>query len=207
MKHIIHHTTITALKAMATFVLLLTISSCSENDPQKEDVPELITQVTLTFTPTAGGDPVIVTASDPDGGGVQDLLIDGPINLEVDKRYLLDIKLTNGLADIADPAYNITAEVEEESDEHMFFFSWTSSLFADPAGDGNIDSRNDKVNYKDEDKNGLPLGLKTEWTTEKVAATGVFRVMLKHQPDLKSVSSGSDRGETDVYISFDITIQ
>lgn len=189
-------------------VLILLFASCGEDDPQKEDVPELITQVTLTFTPADGGDPVIVTANDPDGEGVQDLLNDGPIILGLNKTYLLDIKLVNGLAETTDPAYDITAEVEAEGDEHMFFFNWTNTLlFADPAGNGNIDNRKDKVNYKDEDENGLPLGLKTEWTTEKVAASGMFRVMLKHQPELKSVSSESDSGETDVYITFDIVIQ
>ena len=209
MKHISYSYIITSVKTTGLLFLVLTMlfSSCSDDDPKKEDVPELITQVALTFTPTDGGDPVVGTANDPDGEGVQDLVIDGPINLATNKSYTLSITLTNGLADITDPAYDITAEVAEESDEHMFFFSWTNTLFFDPAGDGNIDNRKDDVNYQDEDNNGLPLGLKTEWKTEATPASGVFRVMLKHQPELKSASSDSTTGETDLYISFAVTVE
>ncbi len=31
--------------------------------------------------------------------------------------------------------------------------------FSDPAGDGNVDNRNDKINYNDKDVNNLPIGL------------------------------------------------
>lgn len=189
---------------IATVVFLF--SSCSEDDPKKEDVPELITTVTLTFTPTDNGTPVVATATDPDGGGIQDLVIDGPINLAANKSYNLTIELTNGLASPRDPEYYITAEVEEESDEHMFFFSWTNNVFSNPAGNGNIDNRSDVVNYTDEDENGLPLGLKTSWTAA-TTSTGVFRVILKHQPELKSATSSSTTGETDLDISFVINVQ
>ena len=66
--------------------------------------------------------------------------------------------------------YDIDEEVAEESDEHMFFFSWTDDVFEDPAGDGNIDNRNDDVNYSDEDSKGLPLGLTTTWRTSAIAS-------------------------------------
>jgi hypothetical protein len=208
MKQLSYFYTVTYFKTTTLLSLVLTMlfSACIDDNPKKEDVAELITQVTLTFTPTDGGDAVMVTANDPDGEGVQDLIVDGPINLATNKTYTLDIKLTNGLAEITDPAYDITAEVGAESDEHMFFFNWTNTIFFDPTGDGNMDNRKDDVNYRDEDNNGLPLGLKTEWKTEMVPATGMFRVMLKHQPELKSATSESTTGETDLYISFAIAI-
>jgi hypothetical protein len=134
------------LKLMTTALALISLgvfSSCDDDDPTREDTPELITKATLTFTPTAGGTPLIVTATDPDGEGVQDITVDGPINLGVSKSYTLAIQLINELAQPSDPEYNITEEVEEESHEHMFFFSWTNNVFSDPAGDGNIDNRND----------------------------------------------------------------
>lgn len=197
------------LRLMTTALALVSlgvISSCNDDDPVKEDTPELITKATLTFTPTGGGTPVVVTATDPDGEGVQDITVDGPINLGVSKSYTLAIQLINELAQPSDPAYNITAEVEAESHEHQFFFSWTNNVFSDPMGDGNIDNRNDDVNYEDLDHNGLPLGLATSWTTA-TAASGVFRVLLKHQPDLKNASSTSTTGETDLDIEFTINLQ
>lgn len=182
------------------------ISGCDDDDPKKEDTPELITKATLTFTPSAGGAPVVVTATDPDGEGVQDITVDGPINLAAAKSYTLSIQLINELAAPTDAEYNITEEVEEEGDEHMFFFSWTNNVFNDPTGNGNIDNRNDDVNYDDEDANGLPLGLETFWTTG-TASSGKFRIMLKHQPELKTASSTSSTGETDLDIEFTINVQ
>ena len=188
-------------------VLMLTVgmSGCDDDDPKKEDVPELITKVTLTFTPDGGGAAITASASDPDGEGVQDIAADGPINLDANEDYTLTLTLVNELADPADPAYDITGEVEEEGDEHMFFFSWTNNVFSDPAGNGNIDNRNDPLNYNDVDDNGLPLGLSTSWTTGDFS-TGTFRVVLKHQPDLKTGSSGASDGETDLDVLFTINV-
>lgn len=193
---------------MASMVVVLTalLSGCGDDDPEKEDTPELITYATLTFTPTGGGASVIVKATDPDGEGVQDLIIDGPINLLTNKTYVLTIELINGLADPSEPEYDITAEVEEEGDEHLFFFGWTNNVFSNPAGNGNIDNRTDAVNYNDEDDDGLPLGLNTSWTTATTAASGTFRVLLKHQPDLKSATSTSSMGESDLDLTFTIAI-
>ena len=193
------------LTSAVAITALSFLSACNHNDPKKEDTPELITKATLTFTPSVGT-PVVVTATDPDGEGVQDITVDGPINLSANKSYTLTITLLNELAQSTAPEYNITAEVEEEGVEHMFFFAWTNNVFNDPAGNGNADNRGDDVNYEDQDANALPLGLKTFWTTAGVSS-GSFRVMLKHQPDLKSATSTSSTGETDLDISFIINVQ
>ena len=196
---------ISFIASVLAMITLGIISGCDSDDPTKEDVPELITKATLTFTPTSGTT-VTATATDPDGDGVKDLEVDGPINLAANKDYTLTIQLVNGLAAVSDPAYNITEEVEEESDEHMFFFAWTNNAFSDPAGNGNLDNRSDAVNYLDEDSNGFPLGLETGWTTAG-ASSGNFRVILKHQPELKSATSDVNAGETDLDISFTLNVQ
>jgi len=188
-----------------TFVALALFTSCSD-DPEPENVPELITKTTLTFTPVGGGTTVTVNASDPDGEGVQDILVDGPINLVKSKSYTLTVELFNELANPSDAEYNITEEVEEEGDEHMFFYSWTNNVFSDPAGNGNIDNRADAVNYNDQDDDGLPLGLNTSWTTLDATASGTFRILLKHQPDLKSATSTATDGETDLDLTFTISL-
>jgi len=195
------------LVATVAMLSLAVLTSCDDtDDPAKEDTPELITKATLTFTPSGGGTTVTATATDPDGTGIQDIAIDGPINLADNTSYTLTIQLINELADPGEAEYNITEEVEEEGDEHMFFFSWTNNVFSDPAGNGNIDNRSDDVNYNDEDDNDRPIGLETSWTTS-TASSGKFRVVLKHQPELKTATSGSDTGETDIDIEFDINVQ
>lgn len=186
----------------------LVFFGCSDNDPKKEDVPELITKVTLTFA-SSGGTPIVVTATDPDGEGIQNITTDGPIKLAKGVDYTMSILLTNGLADPGSDAYNVTNEVEEEGIEHMFFFAWTKDAFAAPTGNGNIDNRNDPVDYSESmDANGLPLGLKTKWKAADVTVDGAtFRVVLKHQPDLKSATSKSSDGETDLDITFDLSVE
>ena len=180
---------------------------CDSEDPQKEDVPELITRVTLTFTPVGGGTATVVTATDPDGLGLLPLEVDETIQLAKNTSYSLAISLINQLADPSAPEYNVTEEVSEEGAERMFFFSWTENVFSNPAGNGNIDNRNDLVNYDDEDDNGFPLGLATSWTTTDVSASGSLRVVLKHQPELKSSTSDASVGETDLDIPFEIVVQ
>ncbi len=196
-------------------VSVIYFQACKEDDPKKEDVPELITKATLTFTPTGGGSTVVVTATDTDGEGVQDIKVDGPINLAANKTYILTLNLINGLAATTAPEYNVTKEVEEEGDEHMFFFGWTNDTFSNPAGNGNIDVRADAVNYtgasNSKDVNGRPLGITTTWTTVTLAGTtarsGAFRVVLKHQPELKTDTSDSNIGETDLDLSFTLSVQ
>lgn len=191
---------------------LFALSGCNDDDPEKEDVPELITKVTLTFIPTGGGSNVVATATDPDGEGVQDIEMDGPINLALNKAYTMKIDLINGLADPGSDEYSVTTEVTEEGDEHQFFFSWDKDAFSNPAGNGNIDNRSDPLNYTggddSKDDNGRPLGLTTTWTTAANAVSGSsFRVLLKHQPELKSDTSTSSTGETDLDVTFTLNVQ
>jgi hypothetical protein len=184
---------------------LLFLSGCKKDDPKPENIPEAITKATLSFTP-AGGAPVIVTATDPDGDGPLPRTLSGPINLVKNVSYTLKITLINELAKPTDPEYDIAAEVEEEADEHIFFFAWTNNTFSNPTGNGNVDNRSDAVNYVDRDTKGLPLGLETSWTTINATGSGTFQVMLKHQPDLKSATSKSTDGESDLDLTFNLTV-
>lgn len=196
-----------ATRTGALVLVMALWAACSKDDPQKEDTPELITQVALIFTPTGGGPSVVASATDPDGEGVQDLVVDGPIDLEANKQYVLTMELVNTLVDVDQPGYSITDEVVEEGQEHMFFFGWTGSVFQTPSGDGNIDNRSDEVDYVDVDAGGLPLGLITSWTSASAAGTGTFRVILKHQPGTKTATSGSTVGETDLDLTFSVNVQ
>lgn len=184
---------------------LLFFSGCKKDDPKPENIPEAITKATLTFTP-AGGAAVIVTATDPDGDGPLPRTLSGPINLVKNVSYTLKITLINELAKPTDPEYDITAEVEEEADEHIFFFAWTNNTFSNPTGNGNVDNRSDAVNYVDRDTKGLPLGLETSWTTINATGNGTFRVILKHQPDLKSTTTTSNDGESDLDVTFNLSV-
>ncbi len=169
------------------------------NAPPCENEEEIITDVTLTFTPADGGDPVVARAQDPDGFGPLDLEILDDIDLLESTEYTLTIELFNSIE-----GEDITEEIMEEDDEHMFFFAWTEGLFTDPMGDGNADNRDDMVNYNDFDENGFPVGLSTDWTTSMGMSSGTFRIVLKHQPDAKSATSTVEDGGTDVDLTWNV---
>ena len=180
-----------------------TISGCDDDDePPMENPEEIITDVTLTFTPDGSSAPIVATATDPDGEGPEDLKVDGDITLNASTNYTLTIELFNDVS-----SEDVTEEIEDEDFEHMFFFAFSDELFDSPNGDGNVDSRPDPINYEDKDDNDLPVGLTTSWTTEDVA-TGTFRVVLKHQPNnIKTATSGANDGESDIDITWDLSVQ
>lgn len=183
---------------LSLFAVGSMLVGCNTDSPEEENEEEIITDVTLTFT--SGVSTLVFTATDPDGEGPQELTVDGPINLAAGTEYDLSIEFYNSVE-----GEDITEEVEKEGDEHMIFFGFTSGLFSSPTGDGNISGRANPINYEDQDVNGLPIGLNTSWTTG-AAASGTFRVVLKHQPGIKNASSSANDGESDVDIIWSINI-
>ena len=167
--------------------------------PPCENEEEIIDKVTLTFSPVSGGTPVVAIASDPDGPGPLDLMLED-IVLAENTTYDLSIKVENTIE-----GEDITEEILAEAEDHLFLFGWSGSIFADPTGDGNLDNRQDPVNYNDTDINGLPLGLSTRWTTAASMGSGTLQLVLKHQPDgTKTVSSGLETGGTDLDLTWNI---
>ena len=184
---------------------LVIFTACEDDDvvPEEEEEMEVITDVTLVFTSDAGA---VVTASaqDPDGEGVQELVVLDEIQLQAGTNYTLTFDIMNNLET---PGESIGEEIAEEDDEHQIFFAWTEGAFSNPTGNGNIDNASDPVNYNDADGNGNPLGLNTSWTAGDPTTAASFTVRLQHQPDLKTSTSGANDGDTDFELLFRLTIQ
>ena len=184
---------------------LVIFTACEDDDvvPEEEEEMEVITDVTLVFTSDAGA---VVTASaqDPDGVGVQELVVLDEIQLQAGTNYTLTFDIMNNLET---PGESIGEEIAEEDDEHQIFFAWTEGAFSNPTGNGNIDNASDPVNYNDADGNGNPLGLNTSWTAGDPTTAASFTVRLQHQPDVKTSTSGANDGDTDFELQFRLTIQ
>ena len=184
---------------------LVIFTACEDDDvvPEEEEEMEVITDVTLVFTSDAGA---VVTASaqDPDGEGVQELVVLDEIQLQAGTNYTLTFDIMNNLET---PGEDIGDEIAEEDDEHQIFFAWTEGAFSNPTGNGNIDNASDPVNYNDADGNGNPLGLNTSWTAGDPTTAASFTVRLQHQPDVKTSTSGANDGDTDFELQFQLTIQ
>jgi len=137
-------------KYKLAFVLLasIAITGCSKDDsaPAHENEEEIITDVKLIFTNKSDANDIVeAKAKDPDGEGVQELQIVDPINLDVNKTYILSLEVTNNLET---PGEDITEEILGEDHEHQFFYSFSNDAFAVPTGNGNIDNATDPISYK-----------------------------------------------------------
>ncbi|MEM8586289.1 MAG: GTP cyclohydrolase [Bacteroidota bacterium] len=193
---------------LALVAILTLVTACGDDDDAPEPVnePEVITDVKLIFTNVDDANDVVeASAQDPDGDGVEELMIMGPINLGVNKTYTLTYEIFNNLEM---PGEDIGEEIAEEDDEHQFFYSFTEGAFANPTGNGNVDTASDPINYVDFDRNMNPLGLETTWTTAATPTmNGQFTARLQHQPDEKTATSGADVGESDFDLEFVLNIQ
>lgn len=174
-------------------LIAVVFAACDSTHPSDEGPgeEELITRVVVTLT--GDGQTVTATANDPDGDGVN-LQIDA-ITLAAGTTYTGTIDLLNDLA--SDPAeQDVSAEVEEEAEQHQFFFTVGGGIA------GRV-----TVTITDQDDNGLPVGLHfTVNVSGGGAASGTLRVILSHfdaQP--KDGTTMSD--ETDVDVTFPVNIQ
>ncbi|MEL7375337.1 MAG: type 1 periplasmic binding fold superfamily protein [Bacteroidota bacterium] len=175
---------------------LLVFTACDDDDggdpgPGEEEV---ITQVTLTLAPNGGGTAVVMNFLDADGDGpvAPIVTVSGP--LAANTTYTGAIVFLNTLES---PAEDITEEVADEDDEHQVFYE--------------VSGANLSFTYNDQDDDGNPLGLDVTAMSGD-ASMGTLKVTLRHEPvkDAAGVSDGditNAGGETDVEVTFDVTVQ
>lgn len=174
---------------MIGVVLIMTwLYACEPGDPMPVNEEEVITTLEVTLEPDGGGTPVVLRFYDADGehGSIlPEITVTGV--LQKFSKYSAVIELKN---ETEEPAVNISDEVLEEAEAHLFCFDV----------DGDI-----TIAYADEDANGLPIGIRTSWET---AGTGTARVtvILRHQPGTKTDDCPGG-GDTDVEVSFDVGVE
>lgn len=171
--------------------LLLSSMSC-DKDPEIPNPEELITTVIYTLTPVGGGSPAIFSFRDPDGDGGNSPVITWD-TLTAGVTYSGSIRLLN---ESVTPVVDITPELEDESEDHQFFYT--------------INALHASVEYDDQDPSGYPIGLSTTFTASG-PGQGTVVVTLRHLPD-KTASGVSDGilqnagGETDIEVTFPVVI-
>lgn len=176
------------------FLAITCFTSCSNDDdvmvPEEEEfINEAIYTLTAQNDPT---DIVVFTFLDADGEGGLDGISTTVGTLKAGTTY-------NGVATFANTidGEDITEEIAEEDEEHQIFFQTTVAglTFA----------------YTDQDPMGNPIGLSTTATTD-AAGTGTLTITLRHEPakDASGVAAGditNAGGETDIEVTFDVTVE
>ncbi|PCC72252.1 hypothetical protein SAMN02745121_01452 [Nannocystis exedens] len=170
----------------AALVAALVAAACEEHghdgDHDHDHENEVISRVELTFTPTAGGAPLVFAFDDPDGDGGASGTADR-VELAAGVEYTLAVRFQNSLVQ---PPEDLTGEIEAEAEDHMVF------VVGDVAGPGSsapttlvthayADVESDYgANAVGED---LPVGL-VNTITGNAAGTGELRVILRHLPEV-----------------------
>jgi len=143
----------------ALMIGLLAVTACDNvEDPEDgENEEEVITTVVLTLDDGSGATEYRWADPEDDGNPVID-----DITLAAGTTYTGTVEFLN---ELEDPAEDITAEIEDEADEHQVLFTYGSEL---------------TVNTTDTDGNGLPIGLAFELTA---TADADLTITLRHLPE------------------------
>ena len=175
---------------LTLFAIIFTFTSCSkDDDPAPEVVNEEEVITTLEVTLTSGSSTIIMKTQDLDGDGPNPPVVTVSGNLTSGIVYDGAIKVLN---ELETPAEDITEEVEEESDEHQFFFT--------PGGGLDVTTE-----YSNFDSTGNNLGTQFKLTTGS-ASSGRLTFTLRHEPTKPNSGLVDAGGETDVEATFNITI-
>lgn len=175
-----------------TMLAALSLTACKKDkkieNPPVVNEEELITTCQITFTDAGGIQPeVTYTFRDIDGPGGNAPELFDTIRLQANTTYNAVITLLN---ESVTPSENISDEVLEEADEHLFCFSPTAPL-------------NLAITRTDTDGQ-FEIGLQSQWVTG-IASTGETTIRLKHQPGVKDGTC--DPGDTDLELVFRTEIQ
>lgn len=178
-------------KALFLATASLFLASCSDDDNGPVNEEEVITTVITTLT--NGSTTITLTSRDLDGDGPNAPVVTVSGDLTANTVYNGEITFLN---ETVTPADNITAEVEEEGEEHQIFYQIPASLGT--------------IGYTDFDVNAKPVGLTFTYTTGN-AGTGNLTVTLRHLPNKSAagVAAGditNAGGATDAQVSFPIVI-
>ena len=168
----------------------LTLTNCKDSSKElkPDDENELITSVTLKFTEKGTNIVSSFSYKDADGDGGNAPTKFDTVSLRANKAYTLAIEL---LDESKSPVDDITKEVAEESDEHLFIYTPSpASLLT--------------YTYDDKDKNGIKIGL-TGTAQTGAAGAGKLKVQLRHQPGVKDGTSSP--GSDDVGLDFNLKIK
>ncbi|AII51678.1 MULTISPECIES: hypothetical protein [Hymenobacter] len=188
------HNPLLSKSLLALLIAAPLFSACSndDDDPTPDEDNEQITTLTYTLTPQGGGTPVSITYRDLDGdGGAAATISPATLVLAPGTTYTGAVTL---LDETKTPAENITAEVQQEADEHLLVFT--------PSG------VNLTITRTDRDSKNLEIGLATRavaGAANTAGTTGSLKIALRHQPGTKDGSATP--GDTDVEVTFPTAVR
>ena len=213
------HVQLNCISVISAALMSALLVSCDgldhDHDHDHDHENEIISRVVLTFTPE-GGEALSFSFDDPDGDGGASGVAER-IELVEGTTYALALTFENALID---PPADITADIEEEAEDHLVLLtgdlsgpasasmmSLLTQAYADLESDYGANAVGDD----------LPLGL-AHTITATSAGTGELRLILRHLPPVngeaqKSASLPADLaagrdlpGSVDVDLTFELVV-
>ncbi len=187
-------TRIFSLPCVLLLALALLITACDSTDPGEDDAgeEEVISNVTISLDNQADNSTVTAEAVFDEAGVKQSA---ETLTLAAGATYAGTITLRNRFAD-----EDITEEIEDEMEEHQFFYELTGDL-----------SSVVSITITDTDANGNPVGLEFSVNVAPVPGepSGDLRVVLGHYDErAKQANETIDNiPETDIDFSYPVAIQ
>lgn len=180
---------------LSLFVIAVSLFAGCSDDPESTNEEEVITTVIVSLDPEEGegedeGEIITLSWDDINLDAIVDaneVTTSGALLTE--EIYAARIQILNKSVT---PEIDITEEIEEEAEEHIFCFTVTNVGIS--------------ITNRDEDKHGLPLGITSTWSTTAVEGTGTVTIILRHQPGVKT-GDCPGAGETDATITFPVILE
>ena len=175
--------------------------SCSSDDdaqPVPPNEEEVITKLTYTLISQSEATEIVeFSFEDRDGEGGNPATIINAV-LKPSTTYSGTVTVENTIDPLS--VIDITEEVEEEAEDHQFFYTTTAIQV-----EISYDSENDVV-----DQNNNPVGIRTILRTG-LDTNGSLRVILRHQPDKTAEGLRIDNpdmagGESDIDVTFSVVV-
>jgi hypothetical protein len=170
----------------------LVFTACKDDDvtPPPENEEELITTVRMVLTEVGTTTTTTVNWKDVDGPGGNAPVIDN-LQLKPSKSYTCALSFLN---ESKNPAEDITPEIVTEASDHQIYYEPATS--------------NVTVSNLNKDANNLPLGTTATVQTTSATSGSSFKITLKHKPGgVKAAGDLVDKGETDIEVTFPLSIQ
>ena len=178
-------------------VAALSLTACDSGQPDDDGAgeEELITQVTLSLSPSDGGAAQTIQANF-DADGNNPTFSPSTLTLRPGVSYDGSIQLRDTFND-----EDITEEIEEEAEEHLFRYTLS------PSSAGTVRITDTESDYSSENENGgdFAVGLAFEVdVAPNASGTGMMEALLYHFDDAPKTSSTATSDEIDVEVEFPV---
>jgi len=159
--------------------------SCNGNDEDtdgEQSDHEYIQGLTISLTPSSGGQPFIMTYLDSDGPGNIAPVVSAEL-LPIQTSYTATVQITDENGDV----------INYDKDDTQIFFAVSSGLDL-------------TIEYSDTDSNGYAVGFQNQVTSGNLPTSGVIDIVVKTEVDKPNAGVATNaNGDTELEFTISVS--